>query len=73
LRRVFELEPGDGLAVYNCACAYALLGETEAAQISLRRAYANGFRTVAHWAKTDNAFDLIRNDSVFKQALAELS
>jgi serine/threonine protein kinase/cytochrome c-type biogenesis protein CcmH/NrfG len=73
LRRVFELEPGDGLAVYNCACAYALLGETEAAEISLRRAYANGFRTVAHWAKTDNAFDLIRNDSEFKKALAELS
>jgi len=73
LRRVFELEPGDGLAVYNCACAYALLGETEAAQVSLRRAHANGFRTVAHWAKTDSAFDLIRNDSEFKQVIAELS
>jgi TolB-like protein/Tfp pilus assembly protein PilF len=72
LRRVFELEPDDGLAVYNCACAYALLGEREAAEISLRRAHANGFRTVAHWAKTDSAFDLIRDDSEFKQAIAEL-
>jgi hypothetical protein len=67
------LEPGDGLAVYNCACAYALLGEAEAAHISLRRAYANGYRTVAHWAKTDSAFDLIRDDPEFKQAIAELS
>src|SRR6266511_1187846 len=24
LKRVFELEPNDGLAVYNCSCAYAL-------------------------------------------------
>jgi adenylate cyclase len=73
LRRVFELEPGDGLAVYNCACAYALLGETEAAQISLRRAYENGFRTVAHWARTDSAFDLIRDDLQFQHVIAELS
>src|SRR5688500_14058394 len=39
LKRVFELEPNDGLAVYNCSCAYALLGEKEAALISLRRAF----------------------------------
>ncbi len=29
LKRVLELEPNDGLAVYNCSCAYALLGENE--------------------------------------------
>ena len=33
LKRVFELEPNDGLAVYNCSCAYALLGETGPAVI----------------------------------------
>ena len=27
LKRVLELEPNDGLAVYNCSCAYALLSE----------------------------------------------
>jgi non-specific serine/threonine protein kinase len=37
LKRVFELEPNDGLAIYNCSCAYALLGEKRAALISLRR------------------------------------
>ena len=29
LKRVLELKPNDGLAVYNCSCAYALLGREE--------------------------------------------
>ena len=72
LKRVFELEPNDGLAVYNCACAYALLGEGRAALLSLRRAFENGFRTVAYWAKTDSAFDAMRGDLEFQQLVAEL-
>jgi len=72
LRRVLELEPNDGLAVYNCACAYALLGETPGSLILLRRAFDNGFRTVAHWARTDSAFDAIRGDQEFQQLIAEL-
>ncbi len=72
LKRVFELEPNDGLAVYNCSCAYALLGEKRPALISLRRAFDSGFRTVAHWAKTDGAFDSLRSDGEFQQLIAEL-
>ena len=72
LKRVFELEPDDGLAVYNCSCAYALLGEKQAALISLRRAFESGFRTVGHWAKTDSAFDSMRNDIEFRDLIAEL-
>ncbi len=72
LKRVFELEPNDGLAVYNCSCAYALLGENRPALISLRRAFESGFRTVAHWAKTDTAFDSMRSDLEFQQLIAEL-
>jgi serine/threonine protein kinase/cytochrome c-type biogenesis protein CcmH/NrfG len=72
LKRVFELEPNDGLAVYNCSCAYALLGENGPALISLRRAFESGFRTVAHWAKTDSAFDSMRGDVEFQQLIAEL-
>jgi len=72
LRRVLELEPNDGLAVYNCSCAYALLGEKKASLILLRRAFESGFRTVAHWARTDSAFDLIRDDEEFQKLLTEL-
>jgi serine/threonine protein kinase/Flp pilus assembly protein TadD len=72
LRRVLELEPNDGLAVYNCSCAYALLGEKKSSLLLLRRAFESGFRTVAHWARTDSAFDPIRDDEEFQKLLTEL-
>ena len=72
LRRIFEVEPNDGLALYNCSCAYALLGEESEARISLRRAFESGFKTVAHWARTDSAFDSMRSQPEFQQLLAEL-
>jgi serine/threonine protein kinase/Tfp pilus assembly protein PilF len=72
LKRVLELEPNDGLALYNCACAYALLGDSRASLILLRRAYDSGFRTVGHWAKTDSAFETLHNDKEFQQTVAEL-
>ena len=72
LKRVLELEPNDGLAVYNCACAYALLKEKKASLILLRRAFESGFRAVAHWARGDSAFDSMRNDDEFRKLLVEL-
>ena len=72
LKRVLELEPNDGLAVYNCSCAYALLGEKESSLVLLRRAFEAGFKTVAHWARTDSAFDSLRSDAEFQQLLSEL-
>jgi serine/threonine protein kinase/Tfp pilus assembly protein PilF len=72
LKRVLELTPNDGLAVYNCSCAYALLGEKKWSLILLRRAFDSGFRTVAHWAKTDSAFDSMRGDQEFEQLLTEI-
>ncbi len=72
LKRVLELQPNDGLALYNCACAYALLEDKPTSLISLRRAFDCGFRTVAQWAKTDDAFNSIRNDREFQELLAEL-
>ena len=72
LRRVLELEPNDGLAVYNCSCAYALMGEKSASLVLLRRAFAIGFRAVAHWARADSAFDAIRGDDEFQSLLVEM-
>jgi serine/threonine protein kinase/cytochrome c-type biogenesis protein CcmH/NrfG len=72
LKRVFELEPNDGLAIYNCSCAYALLGDKAGTLLSLRRAFESGFRTVAHWATADSAFESMRDDSEFQELVAEL-
>ena len=72
LRRVLELDPGDGLALYNCACAHALLGEAEEAFSLLRRAHASGFRTVGRWAIADTAFESLRRRPEFLAVLSEL-
>ena len=72
LKRVIELDTTDGLALFDCSCAYALLEEKNMALLSARRAFEGGFRTVAMWAKADTAFDSFRDDPEFKQLLAEL-
>ena len=72
LNRVLELEPNDGLALYNCACTYALLGDGKASLLVLRRAFESGFRTVGHWAENDSAFETLHNDPEFQQVVAEL-
>ena len=72
LRRVLQLDPTDGQALYNCACAHALLGERTDALVSLRRAYDNGFRAVARSVHVDSAFDAMRSHPEFQGFIAEL-
>jgi non-specific serine/threonine protein kinase len=73
VRRVLELAPDDGRALFDCAAACALLGERDRAIQLLRSAYDNGFRGVIQAARTDNAFEAMRADSGFQRLLAELS
>lgn len=72
LKAVFERDPTDGLVLYNCSSAYALLGEVSLALISLRRAFESGFRRVTSWAQSDTAFDSLRLDPAFTGLIAEL-
>ena len=72
LRRVFELEPDDGLVLYNCACAQALLGQEDEVLVTLRRAYDRGYRAIANAVHADNAFDAIRERPSFRALVAEL-
>ncbi len=73
VRRVLELDPADGLAMYHCACAHAILGETSQALQFLRRAFDGGFRAaVTHSAANDSAFDSIRETPEFRHLVAEL-
>ena len=73
LRRVLELDPSDGLALYHAACAHALLGETSPALMMLRRAFDSGFRAVAQSASADSAFATINGTPEFRRLVAELS
>jgi non-specific serine/threonine protein kinase len=72
IRRVLELAPSDGLALYNCACAYALLGEGNQAVVLLRRAFESGFRGVVQSAKADSALESIHAHPEFQRLVAEL-
>jgi adenylate cyclase len=72
LRRALELDPSDGLVLYNCACAHALLGEGDRAVLLLRRAFDSGFRAVVHSARTDSAFQSILEHPAFQGLVAEL-
>ncbi len=71
LKAVFETDPTDGLAFYNCSCAYALLGEKNKALISLQRAFESGFKAVMNRAKTEDAFDSLHDDPEFNQLIAD--
>jgi adenylate cyclase len=73
LNAVFETDPADGLALYNCSCAYALLGEKDRALASLRKAFESGFKAVMNAAKTDDAFDSLRDDPEYKRFAAEFA
>jgi serine/threonine protein kinase/Flp pilus assembly protein TadD len=72
LRRVVQLDAGDGLAWYHCACAHALLGENPAALVALRQAFDNGFRGVIHAARADSAFDAMRHQAEFRTLMTDL-
>jgi adenylate cyclase len=72
IRRVLELAPSDGLVLYTCACAHALLGENNQAVLFLRRAFESGFRAVANSARVDSALESIQEHPEFQRLVAEL-
>ena len=72
LKAVFERDPTDGLALYNCSCAYALLGDKNEALVSLRRAFESGFKAVMNRARDDDAFDSLHDDPEFNHLIAGL-
>ena len=55
---------------YNAACFEALAGNREAALEQFRRAVAGGGDVVRTAAETDPDFDSIRDDPLFREALA---
>jgi adenylate cyclase len=72
VERVLELAPADGLALYNCAAAHALLEDLDRSLSLLRRAYDAGFRGVVNAARTDSAFVSLYTQPGFQRLVAEL-
>jgi tetratricopeptide (TPR) repeat protein len=68
--KVLELRFGYPFtAVYNIACAQALMGDKEQALKSLEKSLDMGFRDL-NLVRTDTDFDSIRNDPAYKKLAA---
>jgi serine/threonine protein kinase/Flp pilus assembly protein TadD len=70
IRRVLEIAPNDGLALYNCACSYALLGKKEEAFELLKKTIKIGYKNIIEWVENDPDFEVFRDDPKFKEILA---
>ncbi|MCM2312906.1 MAG: tetratricopeptide repeat protein [Steroidobacteraceae bacterium] len=61
-----ELSPGDPMMLYNCACLYARLGETDRALDTIGRAIDGGYENF-RWMQHDPDLDSLRGDPRFQQ------
>jgi tetratricopeptide (TPR) repeat protein len=71
LKGVHEIDPSDGLALYHCACAHAMLGEKKEALACLSIAMQSGWKGLPGWARGDPDLDSVREDPEFKALITE--
>lgn len=67
--KALEVSPDDGMMLYNCACLYARLGETDKAIDNLRTAKMKGYADDG-WLRHDPDLDLLRSHPDFIALLA---
>jgi len=67
VQKIMEIDPEDGLAIYNSACIYGRLDMKDEALKYLRAAFNIGYKNVRDWVKSDPDFDSIRDDPEFKK------
>jgi len=72
LRSVLESDPTDGMVLYHCAAAHALLGEEGPALMLLQRAFDHGFRGVILAVRNDGAFAGLSAHPDYLRLLARL-
>jgi adenylate cyclase len=71
LEPLLKMQDLDGAALYNIACIYATMNETEHALDTLRRSVKAGFRNVDIF-RTDSDLDELREMDEFKEILESL-
>lgn len=62
----------DGVAIYNVACCYALLGDVDLSALYLQRAVIAGYRDL-EFIRNDPDFDGVRDDPYFQGAMEAIS
>ncbi|HMI40933.1 MAG TPA: tetratricopeptide repeat protein [Sphingomicrobium sp.] len=72
LERAVAIDPDDYLTLYNAACTWAQLGETERAYELLEKWASHAGLEKTQWLKQDPDFDPLRGEERFQRLLAQL-
>ena len=70
-QRSLRLDGDNADTLYNVACGYAQVGETEKALDCLERAILHG-TSIGEWAENDSDLDLLRGDSRFVRMMQNI-
>ena len=73
IEKIKQIDPYDGVALYNCACTNALLNNKKEAFICFEAALKMGFMNIIDWVPGDPYLISIRNDPKFKMILNKYS
>jgi len=66
---VLAIDPEDHMALYNVACVYSLLGETERVFDILERILPNMSSEFHKWFKNDSDLDAVRSHPRYEALL----
>ncbi len=70
-RRAYAIDSEDPGVLYNVACSYAIMGQTDEAMTCLEKAVQNGFGH-REWFENDSDLDSLREDPRFQALLKRL-
>lgn len=70
-KKLAALKPEDPIILYNLACSYSLLKDTDSALKTIKRAVTYGYDNLDH-LEQDNDLSNLRNDDRFKKYLARI-
>jgi len=71
IKKVLEMDPQDGIVMYNCASAYGYMGNKESSKQQLKKAFYYGFNQLVDWARSDPAFESLQEDSEFQEIISK--
>jgi adenylate cyclase len=71
--RAQAIDPDDPISVYNIACVYSHLGDSEAAFDLLERVIRNGRQFWRDWIENDSDLDGLRTHPRYEQLVALLN
>ncbi len=71
ISRALAIDPDDPATLYNCACAYAKLGDHDEAMDLLEKVLERGSSAYKDWMVNDSDVDPLRNEPRFQKLMAD--